>query len=49
MSKLKKVVYTNEPIGKINLVSDFLPDPRELVLKQEAKKTPLITLIRKPL
>ncbi|MES2998763.1 MAG: CopG family transcriptional regulator [Pseudomonadota bacterium] len=41
MNRLKKVNYTGEPIGKINLVSDFLPEPHELVLKEETKKVTL--------
>ena len=34
----KKIKYTNEPIGKVNLVEDFLPSPEELVLKDETIK-----------
>lgn len=41
MNKMKKVNYTDEPIGKINLVPDFLPKPSELVLKEETKKVTL--------
>ncbi|MGB5420918.1 MAG: hypothetical protein WBN03_02090, partial [Desulfobacterales bacterium] len=33
-----KIKYTNEPIGKIKLVEDFLPSPEELVLKDETIK-----------
>lgn len=38
MKKHKKVKYTNEPIGKIKIVEDFLPKPKDLVLKEETKK-----------
>ncbi len=34
----RKAKYTNEPIGKIKIVDDFLPKPKELVLKQETAK-----------
>ena len=34
----KKVKYTNEPMGKVKAVSDFLPTPEELVLKDETVK-----------
>lgn len=36
--KKRKVKYTNEPIGKIKIVDDFLPKPKDLVLKEETKK-----------
>ncbi|BDD87387.1 hypothetical protein [Desulfofustis limnaeus] len=31
----KKITYTDEPIGKVRVVSDFLPSPEELALKDE--------------
>jgi predicted DNA binding CopG/RHH family protein len=34
----KKIKYTNESIGKVKLVEDFLPSPEELVLKDETIK-----------
>jgi len=34
----KKIKYTNESIGKVKLVEDFLPSPGELVLKDETIK-----------
>ena len=34
----KKVKYTNEPIGKVKVVCDFLPTPEELVLMDETVK-----------
>ena len=36
--KKHKVKYTNEPIGKIKIVDDFLPKPKDLVLKEETTK-----------
>lgn len=33
-----KIKYTNESIGKVKLVEDFLPSPEELVLKDETIK-----------
>lgn len=37
----KRVKYTDEPIGKIKVISDFLPDPRDLVLKEDTVKVTL--------
>jgi predicted DNA binding CopG/RHH family protein len=37
----KKVKYTNEPIGKVKIISDFLPSPDNLVLKEETEKVTL--------
>ena len=36
--KKRKVKYTDGPIGKIKIVEDFLPQPKDLVLKEETKK-----------
>jgi hypothetical protein len=33
--------YTNEPIGKVRVVRDFLPPPEELVFREEAVKVTL--------
>ena len=33
-----KIKYTNEPMGKVRVVSDFLPSPEELALKDETVK-----------
>jgi predicted DNA binding CopG/RHH family protein len=30
-----KIRYTNEPMGNLRIVKDFLPRPEELVLKEE--------------
>ena len=37
----KKIKYTNEKIGKLKLVKDFLPKPEELVLKENNIKVTL--------
>jgi len=34
----KQIQYTDEPIGDIKLVADFLPSPSELKLKSENTK-----------
>ncbi len=36
--KKRKVKYTDGPIGKIKIVDDFLPKPKDLVLKEETTK-----------
>lgn len=33
-----KVKYTNEPIGEIKIVDDFLPKPKDLILREETTK-----------
>lgn len=42
MRKHMKVKYTNEPIGKIKITTDFLPSPDELVMKEESVKITLV-------
>lgn len=39
--KKRKVNYTDEPIGKVKVVKDFLPSPKELVLREEIVKVTL--------
>ena len=39
---MKTKKYTNEKIGKIKIVKDFLPDPEELVLKQDTVRVTLM-------
>ncbi len=34
----KKMAYTDEPMGEIRLIKDFLPSPEELALKDETVK-----------
>lgn len=38
-AKMRK--YTNESLGKIKIVPDFLPSPDELVMKEETVKVTL--------
>ena len=37
----RKIKYTNEPIGKLKVVKDFLPSPDELAFKDEGVKITL--------
>ncbi len=37
----KKIIYTDEPIGKIKIIPDFLPSPTELAFNEEAVKVTL--------
>lgn len=41
MSKNRKLKYTDEPIGRVRVVADFLPSPDDLVLKEETVKVTL--------
>jgi predicted DNA binding CopG/RHH family protein len=34
----EKIKYTDEPIGKVKVIDDFLPSPEELALKEETVK-----------
>ncbi len=34
----KKIKYTDEPMGKVKIIPDFLPSPEELALKEETVK-----------
>jgi len=37
----KKIKYSNEKIGKLEIVDDFLPSPEELVFNEERVKVTL--------
>ena len=37
----KKITYTNEPLGDIEVVPDFLPPPAELAFREEGVKVTL--------
>ncbi len=39
--KNKKIKYTDEAIGKVEIIDDFLPKPEDLVLKEETVKVTL--------
>lgn len=34
----KRIRYTDEPLGKLRVVPDFLPPPKDLVLRDEGVK-----------
>jgi len=34
----QKIVYTDEPIGRIKIIKDFLPPPDQLILKDDGVK-----------
>jgi predicted DNA binding CopG/RHH family protein len=36
-----KIKYTNEPLGKMKVVKDFLPQPEELAFREEGVKVTL--------
>ena len=36
-----KIKYTDEPLGEIRVVSDFLPSPSELAFREEGVKVTL--------
>jgi predicted DNA binding CopG/RHH family protein len=36
-----KIKYTNEPLGKIKVIQDFLPSPSELAFREEGIKVTL--------
>lgn len=37
----RKIRYTNEPIGSVEVVSDFLPSPQDLAFREEDVKVTL--------
>jgi len=37
----KKIIYTDEPLGAIEVVTDFLPAPAELAFREEGVKVTL--------
>lgn len=37
----KKIVYTDEPMGDVEVVTDFLPSPSELAFREEGVKVTL--------
>lgn len=37
----KKIKYTNEPLGDVKVIKDFLPSPAELSFNEEAVKVTL--------
>ena len=37
----KKISYTNEPLGEVEVIRDFLPPPSELAFREEGVKVTL--------
>jgi predicted DNA binding CopG/RHH family protein len=37
----KKIKYTDEKIGRVKIIKDFLPKPEELILKEKNVKVTL--------
>ena len=37
----KKIQYTDEPMGELRVVEDFLPSPEQLAVTEEAVKVPI--------
>jgi len=37
-TKTKKVKYTDEPLGNLRVIDDFLPSPEDLIFKEENVK-----------
>lgn len=38
----KKIVYTDEPLGELRVVKDFLPPPEQLAFKEEGVKVTMV-------
>ena len=38
----KKTIYTDEPLGKVKVMPDFLPSPSELAFREEGVKVTLL-------
>ncbi len=34
----RKIAYTDEPLGKVKVIADFLPTPEELALREQTVK-----------
>lgn len=37
-----KIKYTNEPLGKLKVIKDFLPPPNKIILKEEPVKVTMV-------
>lgn len=42
----KKIKYTDEPLGQLQVVKDFLPPPEELVFKEDGVKVTMTFRVR---
>ena len=38
----KKISYTDEPLGKLRVIKDFLPPPKELAFREEGVKVTMV-------
>ncbi len=38
----KKIRYSNEPIGRLRVIKDFLPSPEEMAFKEEPVKVTMV-------
>ena len=38
----KQIPYSNEPLGKLEVIEDFLPSPKSLALKEENVKVTIV-------
>lgn len=38
----KQIRYTNEPIGKVKVVKDFLPSPDQLAFREDTVKVTMV-------
>jgi len=34
----KRIIYTDEPLGRLRVIEDFLPPPAELAVREEGVK-----------
>ncbi len=41
----RKRTYTDEPLGRLKVVEDFLPPPEKLVLREDGVKVMIRTLL----
>lgn len=37
----KRIKYTNEPLGRLRIAEDFLPQPQDLAFREEVEKVTL--------
>jgi hypothetical protein len=37
----KRICYTDEPLGRVRVIPDFLPDPEQLAFREEGVKVTL--------
>ena len=38
----KRIKYTDEPLGRVKVVADFLPPPAELVPREDTEKVTIV-------